>query len=341
MSSLTTHLNAIGLTIIGSLHALILRIRQNPLESQVCLVALLVGWAALQNLGPSQPSTDGRIVITGDALTIDELEQTFAGFGYTLDGVRQEDEFVPRLIVTAMPDGLKDMRVIDRRKRLFFRTVLPLILTTNEEIAADRKKLLRVVEGLGDGGIDDLGDQDAAWISDLANRYGIDLTDEDVTFEDALSALKNRVAPIPTSLALAQAVEESAWGTSRFAREGNALFGQWVWNEDAGIVPEEQREGQEYAVRAFDTPLQSVRAYAKNLNTHWAYTQFRERRKPMLEANENLDGWVLAETLTRYSERGEAYVESLHAIMRVNRLRPLDTAQLVNRETMIELAEAN
>lgn len=333
-------LKAISLTIVGSLHALILRIRQSPLESEVCFVALLLVIAALQSPDTSAPPSDGRIVITGDALTIEGLEQTFAGFGYTLDGVRQEEATVPRLIVTAMPDGLKDMRVIDRRKRLFFRTVLPLILTTNEEIQADRKQLLDVVKVASNGGEAALSTDDSAWIGALASRYNIDTSDEDVTFEGLLDVLKVRVAPIPTSLALAQAVEESAWGTSRFAREGNALFGQWVWNEDEGIVPEEQREGQKYAVRAFETPLDSVRAYAKNLNTHWAYTQFREQRKTILEEEGSLDGWVLAETLTRYSERGPAYVKSLHAIMRVNRLRPLDTAQLANRETMIELAEA-
>lgn len=315
--------------------------RQSPLESEAWLVALLLLIAAFQTSDAPTRVSDGSIVITGDALTIDGLEQTFSGFGYTLDGVRQDETVVPRLIVSAMPDGLKDMRVIDRRKRLFFRAVLPLILTTNEEIQVERQKLLEISEDSKGGDRTALGEESAVWIDGLAARYGIDPEDEDVTFQELLGVLKTRVALIPTSLALAQAVEESAWGTSRFARQGNALFGQWVWNEDEGIVPEEQREGQEYAVRAFDTPLDSVRAYAKNLNTHWAYTQFREQRNEMLKQGESLDGWALAETLTRYSERGPAYVKSLHAIMRVNRLRPLDTAELANRQDMIELAEAN
>lgn len=331
----------IALTLIGSLHALILRIRKNPLEAEACLIALILVSAALPTTDESVTVSDGRVVISGDALTIDGLEETFADYGYTLDKVRKEEGTVPRLIVSAMPNGLKDMRVIDRRKRLFFRAALPLILTVNEEIYAERTRLLQIIEKTETGGQVALTADDAQWTSDLASRYGIDPDEEDTSFEDLLEVLRVRVAPIPTSLALAQAVEESAWGTSRFAREGNALFGQWVWDEDDGIVPERQRDGQEYAVRAFDTPLDSVRAYAKNLNTHWAYTKFREQRNEALKTSGPLDGWALAETLTRYSERGPAYVKSLHAIMRVNRLRPLDTAQLANRETMIELAAAH
>lgn len=341
MSSLKTKLEAGALTLIGSVHALVLRMRQSPLESEAFLVALILVLAALQSPSVPEKVSDGSVVITGDVLTIQGLEETFAGFGYTLDEVRQEETVVPRLIVTAMPDGLKNMRVIDRRKRLFFRTVLPLILIANEEIRLDRQRLLKI-SAAATGGVEaELSEDAEQWVFDLASRYGIDPAEDDITVEGLLSVLDMRVAPIPTALALAQAVEESAWGTSRFAREGNALFGQWVWDEDAGIVPEDQREGQEYAVRAFETPLDSVRAYAKNLNTHWAYTKFREQRHEMLKTGKQLDGWVLAETLTRYSERGPEYVKSLHAIMRVNRLRPLDTAQLANRETMIELAEAN
>ena len=157
---------------------------------------------------------------------------------------------------------------------------------------------------------------------------------------EAANVLTKRVAPVPTALALAQAVEESAWGTSRFARDGNALFGQWVWNEEAGIVPRGQRDGPDYAVRAFESPLQSVQDYARILNTHWAYADFRDKRAALLEAGQPLDSWELAKTLTRYSERREDYVKSLHAIKRVNNLRPLDAAKLASPDAMIPLAEA-
>ncbi len=330
------------LTVIGAGHAALTWARQDLLRAQIVFVVLLFVIALIQFADDGDETRDARIVITGEALNIDELEATFAGFGYTMDKVRSEETTVPRLIISAVPKGLKDMRVIDRRKRVFFRSVLPLVLTVNEEIAADRTRLMDIassVDPSSEAAIT-LSEEDAAWITDLSARYGIDQDEDDITLREVIDVLKVRVAPIPTSLAMAQAVEESAWGTSRFAREGNALFGQWVWNEDAGIVPEQQRPGQEYAVRAFESPLQSVRAYAKNLNTHWAYTQFRERRAQMLNEGAPLDGWALAETLTRYSERGEAYVSSLHAIMRVNRLRPLDKAQLASPSAMVQLADA-
>ena len=127
---------------------------------------------------------------------------------------------------------------------------------------------------------------------------------------------------------MAQAAEESGWGTSRFAAEGNALFGQWAWSGQR-IRPAQQR-GQlgDYGIAAFEAPLQSVVAYVRNLNTHAAYAQLRARRAELLESGSSVSGWVLAETLTRYSERGQEYVDTLHTIMRVNRLEATDEAYL-------------
>ena len=335
-------LKTISLTAIGALHALGLWIKRNPIESQVLFVIglVIIGWLQLPD--DAEVKTDGRIIIAGDSLAIDTLENTFDAFGYRLSDIRGGDKDVPRLIIADVPDGLKDMRVIDRRKRLFFRAVLPMILTVNESIAADRAQLTEVrnrMQGQDSDG-NALDEEDTAWLTQLAARYGIDLAEDDVTLAEAADVLMKRVAPMPIALALAQAVEESAWGTSRFARDGNALFGHWVWNEEAGIVPREQRDGPEYAVRSFESPLHSVQGYARNLNTHWAYVDFRDKRAAMLEAGQPLDSWELAKTLTRYSERREDYVKSLHAIMRVNNLRPLDKAALASPDAMIQLAEA-
>lgn len=333
--------SSFALTIMSGARATVYGLRKYLLECEVVFVAALMLIALGQYPDTIGILPESTLVVSGDALAINNLEKTFEGIGYTLDRVRTDAADVPRIIISAVPQGLTEMRVIDRRKRLFFRSVLPLILTANEEIAADRQRLLKIIYVLGpDGaGEKDVSTEDAAWIDELAEKYHIDLTEENISFIELADVLKLRVALIPTSLALAQAVEESAWGTSRFARQGNALFGQWVWNEFEGIVPEQQRGSQEYAVRAFETPLDSVISYARNLNTHWAYTKFREERALMLSNEQVLDGWKLAETLTRYSERGPAYVKSLHAIMRVNGLRPLDNAQLATPEAMKELAQ--
>ncbi len=245
---------------VGALHALVLWVKHNPIEAQVLFVVFLifVGWLRLPD--DAARRTDGSIIIAGDDLAIESLEDTFTAYGYRLSDIRSGEKRVPRLIIADVPTGLKDMRVIDRRKRLFFRSVLPMILTVNETLSAERSQLITVVERMqaeGSGG-SGLSDEDTAWLVNLATRYGIDLVEDDVTLEEAADVLIKRVAPIPPALALAQAVEESAWGTSRFARQGNALFGQWVWDEEAGIVPEDQRDGPEYAVRAFESPLRSV-----------------------------------------------------------------------------------
>ena len=129
-------------------------------------------------------------------------------------------------------------------------------------------------------------------------------------------------------MTLSQAAEESGWGTSRFVAEGNALFGQWSWHASA-IKPEKQRSGKgNYGIAAFDTTLDSVRAYMQNLNSHRAYADLRVRRADLRAQGKPVTGRILAETLTRYSERGEAYVKSLHAIMNANHLDAADDAYL-------------
>ena len=335
-----TTIKSIALAVLGALHALGLWIKRNPIESQILFATGLIIVGGLRLPGEPARDHDGRVIIAGENLEIDRLENTFAAYSYDLDDIRAGEKEVPRLIIADVPAGLKDMRVIDRRKRLFFRSVLPMILSVNESIADDRVQLEAVRSRMQSEGSDtpDLNEEDTAWLTQLAARYGIDLAEDEITLAEAAEVLMKRVAPIPPALALAQAVEESAWGTSRFARDGNALFGQWVWNEEAGIVPREQREGQEYAVRAFETPLHSVQGYARNLNTHWAYADFRDKRAAMLRTGEPLNSWELAKTLTRYSERREEYVKSLHAIMRVNNLRPLDQAKLASPDAMVQLA---
>jgi uncharacterized FlgJ-related protein len=166
------------------------------------------------------------------------------------------------------------------------------------------------------------------WVGELAVRYKV-LDDAGAQIEPStVEELLVRVDEVPLSLTLSQAAEESGWGTSRFAAEGNALFGQWSWS-GKGIKPQEQRSGKgDYRIASFETPLASVLAYMQNLNTHPSYKSLRALRAQIRKNNERLSGWKLAETLDHYSERGAAYVDSLHAIMRVNQLDPADDAYL-------------
>jgi len=144
-----------------------------------------------------------------------------------------------------------------------------------------------------------------------------------------LSELLNRVDLMPPSLAMAQTAEESGWGTSRFADQGNAMFGQWAWGDKA-IKPEQQRAGKgNYGIAAFDSPQESVIGYMMNINTHRAYAPLRDKRAQMRSKGQKPSGMALSPSLLNYSERGQHYVDTLNSIMSYNKLAAIDEAYLV------------
>lgn len=161
---------------------------------------------------------------------------------------------------------------------------------------------------------------EARWVMVLSERYGASPGD--------CAELMRRVDTVSPALALAQAAEESGWATSRFAREGNAVFGQWSWRPGSGLVPMRRGDGAGHEVRSFDTLLDSVRVYATNLNTHPTYELFRAARAAQRAEGQQLDAAALAATLDPYSERGGGYIETRHAILRANRLQQFEGAQL-------------
>jgi Bax protein len=164
------------------------------------------------------------------------------------------------------------------------------------------------------------------WLEALAARYGLDGKIGDASTLDELAA---RVDVIPASLVLAQAAMESGWATSRFAAEGSALFGQWTYGGE-GIKPKEQRTATkgDYRIAAFDSPRDSIRAYLLNLNTHAAYAELRDERRKLRKAGGKMTGSALAAGLLHYSERGQAYVDELRSVIRVNHLQLADAATL-------------
>ena len=135
---------------------------------------------------------------------------------------------------------------------------------------------------------------------------------------------------IPPSLAIAQSAEESGWGTSRFAREGNALFGQKTWKKGKGIVPKKRAIGKKYKVRSFEHLIDGVHSYARNLNGHFAYKIFRAKRANLRKNGLRIDWLSLADTLFSYSERGDDYIQTIKRIIVENRLAVFDYARLRN-----------
>jgi Bax protein len=277
-------------------------------------------WVALPQLAPEAEfiRADQLQDSMLDVSSVSALRDTLQAASYDLKPIRRSDARVPRFFVEDLPDDFNQTMVVEHRKQTFIRTLLPLILKTNEEIRAERRRLIALEEQISSGR--DLPADAQRWLDRLADKYRAAPND--------FSTLLRRVDAISPSLALAQAIEESGWGRSRFARLGNALYGQRVWSRGAGFVPEKRAEGAKFEVRAFETLLDSVRSYALNLNRHNAYDDYRAERASMRARETELDGIRLAETLINYSERREAYVATLAKLIKSNRLYQFESARL-------------
>jgi Bax protein len=233
------------------------------------------------------------------------LHAAFDRMDYRLDQVAR-GRAVPPLFLPAVPPDLAELETIDDKKQVFLRLMLPLILVVNENILTDRRRLDDMLAGRRP--------RDQDWLVELAVRYGVSPHEP--------ARLLRRLDVVPPSLALAQAVEESGWGTSRFVREANNLFGH-VGDD---VAAEDQPHGPRMA--SFASLHEAVRAYVHNLNTHAAYEDLRRARATARMRGASIDGHSLAGTLTRYSERGPAYVEAIRAIIRANGLVRYDRAKL-------------
>lgn len=245
------------------------------------------------------------------------LQAAFDRIGFDLDAVSQGYISVPRVLLASLPPDLDRLDAMDARRVLFLRTLLPVILHINDQIGADRQRLLLIRAAMTRG--ETLSADDVQWILTLADSY--DQPDADV------DTLLKKVDVIPPSLALAQAIEESGWGTSRIAREQNAIFGQFG-----------QGASGDWDYRNFASLTEAVSAYAHNLNTHRAYREFRQLRARMRSTKGEIDSIELAGTLHRYSERGDDYVTTLRAIIRANTLDAFDAARLNLRSVATILA---
>ncbi len=266
---------------------------------------------------------------TRSADSVARLTAMFHRLGYDLASVRTAGK-VPRVFLGSLPPDLGDVPEVEARKLLFLKSVLPLVLHVNEVIAQDRRRVVALEARVENGGT--LSGTETQWLARVADDYGLDA---DADFAEILA----HVDVIPPSLALAQAAIESGWGTSRFAQQANALFGQYDWSGN-GLVPREREAGKNHTVRAFDYLVDAVKAYAINLNTNPAYAGFRTLRARMRGEHRAPDGYALARTLDRYSTRREAYVKELRLTIRANDLRALDEARL-SRSLTVRMADAD
>ena len=253
-------------------------------------------------------------------LNASTIKQLFEDTKYKLEDVR-EKKLVKPVALTLLPNEIKMIESTKKRKEFFIQIVLPLILKENNNIRIDRKRLFSIINKSNNS------DLEKKWLAKKYKQYGIPSKD--------LSTLKIRMDEIPVSLALAQAAKETGWGTSRFALEGNALFGQWTWSGE-GLRPKESDKNEGHKVMKFNVLQASVRAYQRNLNTHSSYKDFRKARAELRDKGKPLDSFILAEYLDKYAETGEKYVEVLKKIIAQNSLKDFDDAKLLPSSIELE-----
>ena len=252
----------------------------------------------------------------------------------------------PRALITGISPAWRDnaqRMPVAAKKEMFFRVMLPLVLHANEMVLARRNDLERARANLAAGGTL----SDAEWeklrqgavqfrVTDAAGAAG--LADDREQSLEVIDQMLYRLDIVPPGLALGQAAYESGYGTSRFAAEGNALFGPWAYGGE-GLVPEQQRKQLgDYRIAAFDWPFDSVRGYFINLMSHPAYEDFRRLRAERRTAGKPLSSLDLADGLLSYSERGQAYVDELKGIIRVNKLDAADRARLRDEPLRLTVA---
>jgi Bax protein len=218
-----------------------------------------------------------------------------------------------------LPD-FSDYENTKAKKAAFFGYLLPKVQAVNAEIMDDRERLLKIRDQLSDS--DSAGFFDDRFLKEMARYYSFKDIPEKVDQAFAIMVLK-RVDVISPSLVLAQAANESGWGTSRFARQGNNLFGMHA-HDGSGMVPQRRGKGQTFTVAPYDTPQDSLDAYVHNLNTKGSYRQLRQIRASLRSRNATISGYALANGLMNYSERGSAYINELQSMIRSNNLAQYD-----------------
>ena len=262
-----------------------------------------------------------EVILPDLNLKTETVIQLFKDVDYDLRKVRNE-KLVKPIYFTQFPRDLDNLRSVQLKKETFIKIVLPLIVAENEKILDDRKKLKILSEKKF------TSDIEKQWLRQKLLEYKVKKGD--------LDQLMLRMDMIPVSIALAQAAKESGWGTSRFALEGNAIFGQWTW-DGQGIAPLKRDDNKKHKILKFPILRASVKAYKNNLNTHKSYFKFREKRKSLRNKKKNITGLDLTDTLKNYAQTGSEYTKILNQIITQNRLSDFEPVKLVNSVKQVEL----
>ena len=262
-----------------------------------------------------------EVILPDLNLKTETVIQLFKDVDYDLRKVRN-NKLVKPIYFTQFPRDLDNLQSVQLKKETFIKIVLPLIVAENEKILDDREKLkiLSVKKFTSD--------LEKQWLRQKLLEYKVKKAN--------LDELMLKMDMIPVSIALAQAAKESGWGTSRFALEGNAIFGQWTW-DGQGIAPLQRDGDKNHKILKFPILRASVKAYKNNLNTHKSYSKFREKRKSLRDKNKKITGLALTGTLKNYAQTGSEYTKILNQIITQNRLSDFEPVRLVNSVRQVEL----
>ena len=263
-----------------------------------------------------------EVVLPNLNLKTETVLNLFKDVDYTLSNVRVE-KLVKPIYFTQFPRDLETIQSTKLKKETFIQIVLPLVVAENERILEDREKLKLLSNKKF------TTDLEKQWLRQKLLEYKVKKGD--------LNELMIRMDIIPTSIALAQAAKESGWGTSRFALEGNAIYGQWTWSGQ-GIAPLDRDSNKNHKILKFPILRASVKAYKNNLNTHKSYKAFRDKRLQLREKNKKIKGLELTETLKNYAQTGSEYTKILNQIITQNRLTDFEPVKLVGSVKQIELS---
>ena len=264
---------------------------------------------------------DAELILPELNLKTETVLNLFDDVNYDLNTVRFEKTVKP-IYFTQFPKDLDEIQSIKLKKETFIKIVLPLVVAENEKIMDDKFKLKKIISKKI------TSDQEKQWLRQKLLEYKVKNGNVD--------ELNKRMDIIPASIALAQAAKESGWGTSRFALEGNAIFGQWTWN-GTGIEPLLKDKSKNHKILRFPILRASVKAYQNNLNTHKSYSKFREKRKNLRADKKKITGLELAKTLGSYAQTGAEYTKILAKIITQNRLMDFELVRLVNSQKREEL----
>ena len=249
-----------------------------------------------------------------------EIEKLFRETDYNLINVRKT-KLVQPFPIAHLPEEMKVIQGTKKKKNLFIKIILPLILEENNKVKLNRKKLFAILNKSNNSAAE------KRWLNQKFKQYGV--------LNKDLLTLKIRMDVIPVSLAIAQAAKETGWGKSRFALEGNALFGQWTWSGE-GIKPAGADADTTHKVMKFKVLKTSVKAYLRNLNTHSSYKRFRLIRAVLRDNEKSLDSLILVNYLDKYAETGEKYIIILKKIIKQNNLKDFDDVQLMPSSTQLK-----